>query len=278
MSAGKGKGRGWGCPGSLRTTRYPEEVATPLVSRRTRARYLVPSTQRSHPSPGARREAAGNSSPHRTPAGALPRPGRAHPGPLSQENGPTGAEGEGGAAGAARTTDAQLRTACHRRPAGKPRGAGPIGPEAEAGWLPSTPGGAGSREGEGGAGSREGEGGAGHGASPEAEPSPPHPAAGLPGASPQPLTPAPTPGPVPVGDPPRDSVMQNGYDLQRVSVRVQQQCGFAPGPACGCGDVWECGHVWVCRGGCPATCDKGSRLWEMVKRPASWRFVWLSAE
>jgi hypothetical protein len=29
------------------------------------------------------------------------------------------------------------------------------------------------------------------------------------------------PGPVPVGDPPRDSVMRNGYDLQRVSVNAR---------------------------------------------------------
>ncbi|XP_036716774.1 CAAX prenyl protease 2 isoform X4 [Balaenoptera musculus] len=99
----------------------------------------------------------------------------------------------------------------------------PIGPEAETGWLRSAPGRAGSpgRRREGPAAGAE------HGARPKAEPSRPHPAGALPGGRGEgerghrPKPSPPPAGPVPVGDPPRDLAMQNGYDLQRVSVNAR---------------------------------------------------------
>lgn len=79
----------------------------------------------------------------------------------------------------------------------------PIGPEAETGWLPSSLGRRGAWEGggKGGNGARSQPGDQALLAPPEAA---------LAGALPQP----PLQGPVHVGDPPRDLVMQNGYDLQ----------------------------------------------------------------
>lgn len=177
-----------GCPGSLRTRRYPEEVATCLVSRRTRARYLLPSTQRSHPSPGTCRGKPGTlPSPHPCQEPFL-SPDELTLGCSPRKMARQGQKGEGGAGGSARTTDAQLQTACHRRPAGKRRSADQSGRRRRP---------VGSRACRAGQGAREGEGGAGQGASLETEPSPPHPPAGLPGASPQPLTP--TQAPCPLG-------------------------------------------------------------------------------
>lgn len=207
-----------------------EEVATCLVSRRTR----VPSLVRALSAPTQAAAMGGRKPetlPHREPflswdeltVGRSPR-----------KTARQGQKGEGGAAGSARTTDAQLQTACHRRPAGKRRSADQSGRRRRP---------VGSRACRAGRGAQEREGGAGHGASREAEPSPPHPAAGLPGVSPQPLTP--TPGPVPVGDPPRDSVMQNGCDLQRVSVRVPTTVRLCARPC-----LWVRGRVgvWACVG------------------------------
>lgn len=84
---------------------------------------------------------------------------------------------------------------------------------------------------------------AGRGASREAEPSRPHPAAALMGASPKP----PLWGPKRVGDPPRDSVMQNGYDLQSVSVNARVP---ATAWVCAWPCLWVRGRVgvWVCVG------------------------------
>lgn len=174
------------------------------------------------------------------------------PGPLSQPsrarvrvpdsfqgNGPAEAERSGSSRRPARTTDAQLQTACHRRPAGKraqtnrARGGDRLVPERRAG-------GRGAWKWEGGAGS-----GAGHGASPEAEPSRPHPR--QPAGAVAPVRPRPLQGPVPVGDHPRDSVMQNGCDLQRVSVNVRVPATVR---VCAQPRLWVRGRVgvWACVG------------------------------
>lgn len=177
---------------------------------------VVLSPQHSHLSPGFQRQKAGNPTP--------PRPGSPFSvepslsGTLFQGNDPGAAEGVRGSADTARTTDAQLQTACHRRPAGKPRGADQSGRR-------RRPVGSRARQaGRGGAGEpgrREGPAaGAGHGASPEAEPSRPHPTGALPGGS-APNPPLSPRRALPVGDPPRDLVMQDGYDLQRVSANAR---------------------------------------------------------
>ncbi|XP_030689302.2 CAAX prenyl protease 2 isoform X4 [Orcinus orca] len=120
----------------------------------------------------------------------------------------------------------------------------PIGSEAETGWLRSAPGRAGSP------GKREGPAaGAEHGARPKAEPSRPHPAGAVPGGRGR-RRPKPSPPParpVSVGDPPRDLAMQNGYDLQRVSVnaRVPATVRVCTRPC-----LWVRGRVgvWTCVG------------------------------
>lgn len=185
--------------------------------------------------PGSRRQKAGNSTPPRHTAGAPSRSGL-----LFHGNGPVGTEGEGGAAGQARTPDAQLQTACHRRPAGKARCADQSGRRRRPVGSRARPVGRGAWDEEGGAGS-----GGGARRQPEPEPSPPHPAGARPGGIAQP-TPPPA-GPVPVGDPPRDLVMQNGYDLHRVSVnaRVPATVRVCTRP---CRWVRGCVGVWACVG------------------------------
>lgn len=204
-------------------TRFPEDQSA-LAGSEHSARPPEP-----RPSQGGSQEPSSHRTPGREP---LLSPDELTPGPPPSRTARRG----GGGAGSARTTDAPLRTASCRRPAGKRRRADQSGRR-------RSP--VGSRACRAGRRARAGERGAGRGASREAEPSPPHPAAGLPGASPQPLTAPPTPGPVPVGDPPRDSVMQNGYDLQRVSVRVPTTVRVCARPC-----LWMRGRVgvWACVG------------------------------